>query len=1262
MSAAAAGASLPFGALVAIVLLGTFTVSATLAFFGIWLSRRRRLAVVAAGQGQTNKERSGGCHVYDLTGETTIASTALTVHVGNGHDAVDVGDFSPKRSPRKLQKLPSAAWTTASALKYNSTTCLLPKAKGKGIWQGEGAGNGLRGREHEMDGEGEDGVLSVSMLPGMSWMDLGGAQEQGSLLPFSRLRKTSSGSLLRLHKTKLLGVSRKKSSANERRMANSAWIDEEAIHGPEMSGMSNIPDENGTSNDSDNNSHRKSWLFGWRKGKGRDWIRESWPLKTRAPTVPRLDDYQELPRSQMLSQSQNQSQLNDQRAEQLETETMTGRLGIPSTDSGRSAVRSAYGAMEGGGEGLSVSLLLPEPPQPAIVRGQAGTGGGFVVQHRHTKSEPQRILRVTNPSTPTSLARPTPIPTTQSTSTKNRQVSTDSTLSEILRSTEKRLQKASTSGVSRRNRATIQVASGPHRGLSLHVAERLEESRSPGLRRSDSLKETRGTRVEHQLPVISPSSSGLVAPLTLVPKSSGQQQQRPDSRESSSSEPDSLLAEPAYSEMPSGLTSPSRVSSIAGASSVAETEIEMLLLTVDVPSNRSSMTSAASLSTIHSVDESSEGGARVSVGTKTPSPDRAAMVAGTGRPTVSLQTSMVDSERFALPAPLSAVDASAPSLPSGSSARPFTSYGCPVPRPLSTRSQGETESNRRSFVRKSIIAQEPIGPMPSMPTRLLPCPGVPSGKNCVIAQTSCGTWHTTMANPFQVPVSPTSIQASTDSASPTSSSGSMASRETLRGLRSPPNKSTTYNNTLLNSIVLPPPTQHRYVDAKTVVAEIKPPASESSSVYSQDIAANEAFSPAPVPTFTVPTPSSPTRTSLPPSPTTVGLAAAQALNAANFQRNSILFAGSQQQTPSCRTSRTIKPNRASVLAAQRDLDDEVEDDEGNKENTAAMTPKASPIAATIAQLRRMNSVLSTASSVSSINTDVPDGGGNGYPSRRNSRVGVSSSPTQSALRGGGFNPIPRRDSHQSYGHRRSGSRNYLFALSGGAGAVPSTPTTPKVVKRTSGSGGGSGGRVRPNPSGQMNGHLRTGSESGSGIGRMVSISRSGSPKRITLTPGHHRSLGSDYGGSSVIGSSGLINANILKNRFQFDDHDDDDNNNNKGKRASNGNGITKKQNGSDFLVGAKNDEGKEEESKRKLPVRFTLPNSSTATIGLTANSPPSSPSQRSKQVQTGMVYVTPKGKRWRQSNESLGLYDRDGFLINSHGQPPPGASSSSVRA
>ncbi|KAK3955385.1 hypothetical protein QBC32DRAFT_43804 [Pseudoneurospora amorphoporcata] len=793
--AAAAGALLPFGALISIVLVGTFTVSATLAFLGIWLSRRQRLAAEA------HKES------HDLTGETTIAST---IRARNGVVSNEEGSSSPRKSPRKLQKLPSAAWTTASASRFNSTTSLLPKVKGKRreIRMAGGDDEGLGDGGH---GEGGD-VLSVSMLPGMSWMGMGGAQEQGqgSLLPFSRLRKTSSGSLLRLHKTKLLGVGRKKSSASERRMANSACIDEEALHGPEVSGLSNITDESGNGNDNENNRNRRSLLFDWRKGKGRDWIRESWPLKTRTPTVPRLDgDYQEL------AESQNQSQgtASDQRAEQLETETMTGRLGIPSTDSGRRAIRSAYGAMEG---------RLPEPPQPAVVRGQAGTGRGFVVQHRHTKSEPQRILRVTNPSPTTSPDRPTPIPRTQSTSTKNRQVSTESTLSDILRSTERRLLEGGTSGVSRRNRATIAAASGPHRGLSLHMAKRLEESRDPGLRRSESLKETRRTRAEHELPVISPSSSGLVAPLMLVPKPA-EQEQRPDSRESLSSEPDSLLAEPAYSEMPSGLTSPSRVSSIAGTSSVAETDIEMLLLTVDMPSNRSSMTSAASLSTIHSEDEASEGGARVSAGTKTPSPDRAAMVAGTGRPAVTLQTSTLNNERFTLPAPLSAVAASAPSLPSGSSTRPFTSYGCPVPRPLSTKSQGEAENNRRSFVRKSIIAQEPIGPMPSMPTRLLPCPGVPSGKNCVIAQASCGTWHTAMADPFQVPVSPTSLQTSTDSASPTSSSGSMISRETPRGLRSPPNKSTTYNNTLLNSIVLPPPTQHRYVDAKTVVAESKSP-------------------------------------------------------------------------------------------------------------------------------------------------------------------------------------------------------------------------------------------------------------------------------------------------------------------------------------------------------------------------------------------------------------------------------------------------------
>ncbi|KAK3403085.1 hypothetical protein B0T20DRAFT_343343 [Sordaria brevicollis] len=1244
--AAAAGGLLPFGALISIVLLGTFTISATFAFLGIWLSRRRRLALE-----QAHKQS----HCGDLTGETTIAAT---VQQGNNHviSGDECGDGSPtRRSPRKLQKLPTAVWAAA---RFNSTTSLLPKivpkSKGKG-----------KRRDGEVVGEEDDGAISVSMLPGMSWMS--GANGNGGVPPFSRLRKTSSGSLLRLHRAKLGGgLGRQKSSASERRMANSAWIDEEALHGPEVSGLGSISDESGDNgNGNGNDGNRKSWLFSWRKGKRRDWIRESWPLRTRTPTVPRLDgDYQELAGSQS-HQSQiqgQQTQASEQRAaEQLETETMTGRLGIPSTDSGRRAIRSAYGAMQG---------MLPEPPQPAVVRGQVGAGRGvFVVQHRHTKSEPQqRILRITNPSlSPTnSPSRP---PRTQSTSVNNRQVSTESTLSQILRSTEKRLQEGGSSGVSRRNRATIAAASGPHRGLSLHVAKRLEESRDPGLRRSESLKETRSTRPEHDLPVISPSSSGLVAPLTLIPKPSMGQEQRPNSRESLSSDSDSLLAEPAYSEMPSGLTSPSRVSSIAGAPSVAETDIEMLLMSVDMPSNRSSMTSAASLSTIHSEDESSEGGARVSAGTKTPSPDRAARVAGTGKPAVILQTSsMANNERFTLPAPLSAVDASVPSLPSGSSAaRPFTSHGCPVPRPLSTRSQGEVaENNRRSFVRKSIIAQEPIGPMPSMPTRLLPCPGVPSGKNCVIAQTSCGTWHAAMADPFQIPVSPTSLQtSSTDSASPTSSFGSAISRETPKGgLRSPPNKSsTTYNNTLLNSIILPPPTQHRYVDAKTVVGESKPTVtSDSSSIYSQDfVAANEAFSPAPVPTFTVPP--SPTRTSLPPSPTTVGLAAAQALNAANFQRNSILFAGSQQNTPSRRGSRTANVNRVSVL---RDVDDA--EDDSNKENMATGTPKASPIAATIAQLRRMNSVLSTASSVSSINTEVANSGANGNLSRRNSRtMGVSASPTQSALRGGGFNPNPRRDSHHSYGHRRSGSRNYLFALSGG---VPSTPSTPKVLKRagtTAASGsksssGGGHGMIRP-ISAQVtssHSHSRTGSipRSGSGVGRVVSISRSGSPQRITLTPStqaahHHRSLGAyqHNGGSSAVGSPSPINVSILKSRFEFDDDDDDDNHD----KNNIVNGTAQKQAGSGVSSeGKKLDEGEE---KKKLPVRFALQTSSpqVVSIGVT----PSSPSPKSK---AGMSsYVTPKGKRWRQSNESLGLYDRDGFLINSPGRPS-GASPGSVRA
>lgn len=102
-----------------------------------------------------------------------------------------------------------------------------------------------------------------------------------------------------------------------------------------------------------------------------------------------------------------------------------------------------------------------------------------------------------------------------------------------------------------------------------------------------------------------------------------------------------------------------------------------------------------------------------------------------------------------------------------------------------------------------------------------------------------------------------------------------------------------------------------------------------------------------IPSFRPVPPGHRSRTSLPPSPTTVGLAAAQALTAANFQWNSILFAEAQQ-TPSRHGSRTANINRVSILAPQRDVDDEIEDDSNKESMAASSTPKASPITATIA--------------------------------------------------------------------------------------------------------------------------------------------------------------------------------------------------------------------------------------------------------------------------------------------------------------------------
>ncbi|CCC12524.1 hypothetical protein SMACR_08370 [Sordaria macrospora] len=90
--AAVAGAGvalLPFGALISIVLLGTFTVSVTVAFLGIWLSRRRRLATSAKANNNNSKERSGGACHHDLTGETTIAGAVASMEIGKPKEVAE---------------------------------------------------------------------------------------------------------------------------------------------------------------------------------------------------------------------------------------------------------------------------------------------------------------------------------------------------------------------------------------------------------------------------------------------------------------------------------------------------------------------------------------------------------------------------------------------------------------------------------------------------------------------------------------------------------------------------------------------------------------------------------------------------------------------------------------------------------------------------------------------------------------------------------------------------------------------------------------------------------------------------------------------------------------------------------------------------------------------------------------------------------------------------------------------------------------------
>lgn len=291
-----------------------------------------------------------------------------------------------------------------------------------------------------------------------------------------------------------------------------AWIDADALHGPEM------------------NTNRG------------ERARESWPLGPMPPAVPKM--YHTVHGHSRGDNSADGDSLQ-----------------------GIDHVRSAYGQLR------MFSRVLPEPPQPALVASHsrqlnraASTGhGGYF----NGELQRQRTGSSSNQSSPVRSLPPTP------TKIRPRQPSTDTTLSNILKSTERRLQEVA--GSRSGGMSTSPNRMGTSRESLLIHADKVEDGR----RLSRSLTQPR-----------TPSPNK-----TVPTRSATMGHKRQPSESSLISESDSALEELLVQSPPSGLSSPSR-------KQPTQTQQEPEPVIAPTQSVRSSVSS--SLSTVYSEDERSE--------------------------------------------------------------------------------------------------------------------------------------------------------------------------------------------------------------------------------------------------------------------------------------------------------------------------------------------------------------------------------------------------------------------------------------------------------------------------------------------------------------------------------------------------------------------------------------------------------------------------------------------------------------------------------
>lgn len=301
------------------------------------------------------------------------------------------------------------------------------------------------------------------------------------------------------------------------RRTSEAWIDDDALHGPEVS-----PSKR---------SSRKSRMKSWGAS-----IRESWPLKTPSPTLPLLPNFG----GQASGAAEHESVALFQ---YKNYDSSDGYRNVPNLPP-----RLSTAARERNGH-PSPPRQLPKPPTQALLAANASTAGLKPVNNFYgvgsavSNSARNRGLSyykyedteqpVRSSGSPHSKTQRGVGVGTGVVGPRGRQPSANSTMSQILKDTEKRLQDGTATGVATRNKSggspskrTPALGLGPD---AVTVALVRSRSRTPS--------PTKAPRMPHG------AASSHV---------------RQGSQASFASEPDSLLDEAPPSLPYHGLTSPSR--------------------------------------------------------------------------------------------------------------------------------------------------------------------------------------------------------------------------------------------------------------------------------------------------------------------------------------------------------------------------------------------------------------------------------------------------------------------------------------------------------------------------------------------------------------------------------------------------------------------------------------------------------------------------------------------------------------------------------